>query len=135
MTVFQRMKSPVDRRCRSQLLPFHVQSHTTSQTANFMCFLGQRAASTAPRHQNVVDEGRFYALLLTDLLSGLGEKVDVGEGHEEDESAHEAVIPHSFSILSRHITGHKIRKQAHSAVAEATEQTLLKLAHVVLVLV
>ena len=112
------------------LLPLHVRTHTASQTVDFLCFLGQRAASTAPRHQNVVDEGRLYASLLSDLRSGLGEKVDVGTGNEENESTHQAVIPHSFSILSRHITGDEIWKQTHPQVTEATEETLLKLAHV-----
>ena len=62
------------------------------------------------------------------LAANLGTEDPVGNGNDLSETAHKAGLPDLLGNASVHVTRQKVGNDADSAVVEAAEQTMLKLA-------
>lgn len=90
-------------------------------------FLYQCTQRAETDHQQIVDGGPRYALLLSDLASDLQRREDVDDGADVGEAASEATFPDGFGILAKLVARHEVRNNAQPEIVEAAEQSVLPL--------
>lgn len=69
-------------------------------------------------------------MCFSDLASDRQKRDDVGNGHEVNDAADTAGVPHGFSVLAMCVAGCKVTDEAQTDVVEAAEESMLEFTHV-----
>lgn len=100
----------------------------TGSVLNLLGLLHKRAQRAETDHQQIVDGGPRYALLLPDLSSDFQRREDVDDGADVGEATGEATFPDGLRILAELVARHEVRDDAQPEIVEAAEKSVLPVA-------
>jgi len=109
------------------LLPGHGLAHGLChvESAHFLRLLTDGAERTTPGRKEVPHYTPRDSLLFANLLSNESPADQTGDGHKHYEGTEAAVVADLLGYLTRYVARDEPGADAHAAVVEAAEQTML----------
>ena len=89
-------------------------------------FLDQRAAMAEKHGEKVSASPALYVPALTDFPTDADVRHKVQDRHEVGETAEDARLPDSLSVLPHRVAWHEVGDNADAEVVKATEETVLE---------